>query len=296
MTPLTPGSRRGASAVSIVAVVIVIAVVAGGAFVVLRPGTPTPSSSSTSGTHTASQSSSSRFTSSTTGPSASTKSTTATSTSLSCETTTTTGSSAGFLNFTSTFTDYSAMSASFAGTYNGTAGDSTSDYKAVSYGSGFKVDVTLTSNGTTTTFTDWVSRNGTAIAVYYEGTNYTGFYAESFYISSMSTFYFANLFGTPEILAALTDPSLVHVSAHGTTAIGPTQVSFTNYTANSIPLTGSSCGTSVDYSAFALQTGVPAGKSGTLLLYLDISGTMSGQGTSQSMDFAYRVTSITESP
>jgi hypothetical protein len=179
------------------------------------------------------------------------------------------------------------------GTYNGNSGDATEDYHVIAKtSSGNKVDVVLTTSGTSIHWTDFVLKNGSASWVYYSGQNYTGANALSIYLASMSYFLVGNVFGS--VVNPLTSSGFAHVTSTGVVMLGPTQVRVTNYAPNSLPLVVNGCGTSVDFTKFSLQTGTVTGVSMTLLAALHLTGTFVANGSTNTVNITYHVTSVTK--
>ena len=309
--------RRAASTLAYALVAVVLVVAATGAYVfVIGTGSSSPStsgagtsyalSSTASSTHMTGSSESSSSTSSvstTSQPSqASTTSLVTTSLSAStttigsttCTTTGTTTTGSDVLNFTDMFAQYSEMAIHFNGTENGDSVDTSSDYQVVAMTSiSHTVNVTLTSGGNIEHFTDYIFRNGTAAAVYYQGQNYTGVSAFSLYFASMSTYLTGSAFGTAGIFGQLENTTYIQQTGTGTVTLGPTQVSVTDYSASTIPLIVNTCDTSANFTKFYLQIGSVAGASLQLLTSLEMTGSFTSAGVSQSLDISLHVTSVT---
>ena len=194
------------------------------------------------------------------------------------------------------FRAYSEMALHYNGTSNSQHFDVESEYKVLSASlTGFKVNVTQTENSVTYHYTMFVLKNGTASWVYFSGThsNYTTpSIAESFYFSAMSTFLIESIFSAPSALSQFTSSSFVHSSGSGTVMIGPSTVSYTNYTANVLPFTIDNCGSTSTLQQFALQTGVVQGTTGTLVTSMTISGSVTMNGSTQNYDFTLQMTSV----
>lgn len=154
--------------------------------------------------------------------------------------------------------------------------------------------MTQTTSGSTAKYTVWALDNGTARAVYYAGQNYTGFYAQSYYLAAMAAYIFEVTFASPQVLASLTSALFTHQTGTATVMIGPTTVMVTDFTANQLPLSINQCGFMASFTKLSLQTGVVSGVQATLLTALNLAGTFSGGGQSQSVDFTLHVTSITK--
>jgi hypothetical protein len=295
--------KKGVGTTVIVAIVVVIFVAAAGAFLIVTPGlgsNPSQISSLSSTTSSTSPLVSSTLTTSgslatsVTTLSTGSTSTSSTSTTCSSSTTTTSASSFSLSNFTSTFAAFSSMKVHLNGTFNGYSGDVTSTYEVV-YASAttYKVNVNLTSGGTTADYTVWALRNGSAIAVYTNGQNYTGSYASTFYEGAMAAFLVELEFSSPQFLPAFTSGLFVHETDHYTSTLGQAQVDFTDYAPSSLPLQIDQCGVTTDFSTYMLQTGTVSGFSGTLLTNIDISGSFTANGTTENVDFGFGIISLT---
>ena len=200
------------------------------------------------------------------------------------------------LNFSQTFAEYSEMAVHFNGTENGNTFDEVYDYHVVSTTStAYEVNVTATAGTLGIHYTDYVLKNGTAVWVYYNGQNYTGTDAFAFYFTSMAPYYLGNVFGEAGILGQLSNSSLVHVAGTGTLMLGPTQVNVTDYEANYLPLNESTCSESVYFTRFSLQIGNVTGESVQLLTGMDIAGTVTSQGVTESVAISLHITSVTKS-
>jgi flagellin-like protein len=295
--------RRGAGPIVTVVVCVVIIVAAAGAYILLSSGAAGGTNSASTSTvqdtvssiYTAPSSTSSTVAS---GVQTSYTSytvytpTTTTSTSAACTTTTTAGSY-NPLNLTAMFADYSEVAMHFNGTDNGSPVNETSDYHVLlTTATEFKVNVTLTEGTLTASYVDYLLRNGTALAVTYEGQNETGFEAMGLYLASASTYYIANIFGQ-EVLGTVQADGLVHSSGPTTQTIGPSRVSVTTYSPNSLPLSVDNCGTTANFTKFTMSVGSVAGEQATLLTDLQVAGSFNAQGSSQTLDVSLTTTSIT---
>ncbi len=262
----------------------------------------TSAASSTSSTSTSSSPSSIRTESSTsTSPRTSSTSTSSNTCSSAYTTSTGTGTFSGS-NLTTLFRTYSEM----ALTYN-TTGPSqsyavyTSDYSVVSTNATMtKVNITTSSGSLSGDihYTAWLWKNGTAAAVDMEisGLNfhYSGSYAELYFQSAMATFLIEILFSDPFAVSQLTSFQYVHVSGTGTVMLGRSEVSYTNYTAITLPFTITTCDSSSTYNRFFIQTGTVQGTQDLLVTQLIITGSQTYNGLSQDMDFTLQMTSVTK--
>jgi hypothetical protein len=297
-------TRRGAGPVVTVAACLAIIIAAAGAYILLSTGMVGGSESATSTTGPGTLSSIYTAPTSTTSTVTTGVQTSYTSYTVYSSATSTTSKSATCttiadgtynpLNLTGMFTDYSEVAMHYNGTDNGNSVDETSDYHLLlATATEFKVNVSLKEGSVTSSYLDYFMRNGTVIAVNYEGLNETGFEAEGLYLASVSTYYLANIFVQAEVLGALQADGLVHSSAPTTQTIGPSNVTVTTYSPNSLPLTEDNCGTSVNFTNFSMSVGSADGEQAAILTDLQVAGSLSVQGTSQTLDVSLVTTSIT---
>jgi hypothetical protein len=191
--------------------------------------------------------------------------------------------------------DYSGLTIHYNGTANGNSFNLTQTYQVILYtATGYKVNITLSSGGNVVHYEAFVWKNGTAAWVFYNGSNNTGIYATFAYFGAVSGFLLESAFTNPATLAQITSSGFVHVVSQSTVMIGPTSVMVTTYAPNSLPLVFQSCGTSANFSNFTIQVGTVTGKSQNILTKLQITGTFSSGGTTQSLNFTIQVTSVTK--
>jgi hypothetical protein len=187
------------------------------------------------------------------------------------------------------------MAVHFNGTENGNTFDALYDYHVVSTTpNSFKVNITTTEGPLMVHYTDFVLKNGTAVWVYYNGMNYTGSNAFPFYVVSMSPYFLGNTFGEAGLLGQLSNSSMVYVSRTGTLMLGPTQVNVTEYEANSLPLSQTTCNESVYLTRFSLEVGTVSGESVQLLTGMELAGTVTSGGVAESLAISYHITSLTK--
>lgn len=317
-------SRSGAAtAVYAIAIIIVIAAAAGAYLFVIAPmsgGTtpaastqgsasstlPSTSSSAQITTSTASSSTTSTSPTFMTSTSTTTYHTTSaitfsttysTSSGTSCTTTSTTSSGQDqVLNFSQTFAEYSEIAEHFNGTYNGNGVDATYDYNVVlATATTYQVNVTVNSGATTIHYTDYVLKNGTAAAVYYSGQNYTGYYASALFFTTMAPYYLGNVFASQDVFGALVASNLIHPTGASTLTLGPTEVMVTDYAPYTLPVSENQCGSSAYFTRFSLELGNVTGESLKLLTSMNITGSITTSGTTESLDLSLQITSVTKS-
>jgi len=188
------------------------------------------------------------------------------------------------------------MAVHFNGTENGASFDAVYDYHVISTTStSYTVNVTATAGTLVFNYTDYVLKNGTAVWVDFVGQNYTGPDASAEYFESMAPYYTGNVFGEAGLLGQLSNSSQVHVSGSEIVMLGPTQVNVTDYAANFVPLKESTCNESVDFTRFSLQVGIVSGEPVQLLTGMDIAGTITSAGVTESLEISLHITSVTKS-
>jgi hypothetical protein len=188
------------------------------------------------------------------------------------------------------------MAVHFNGTENGNTFDATYDYQVVSTAAtSYTVNVTATEGPAVVHYTDYVLKNGTVAWVYYNGQNYTGTNAFVIYFSSLAPFYLGSVFSEGGILGQLSNSNLIHVAGNGTLMLGPTQVNVTDYAPNYLPLKQTTCSESVYFTEFSLQVGNVTGESVLLLTGMNIAGTVTSAGVTESIDITLHITSVTKS-
>ena len=223
--------------------------------------------------------------------------TSSTSSSTTCTSTSSnaTSTEAQLDNFSLTFAEYSEMAVRYNGTENGNSFDTTYDYSVVSTTStSYLVNVTVTEGPMIVHYTDYVLKNGTAVWVYFNGQNYTGMNAFFVYFASLAPYYLGNLFGEAGLLGQLSNSSMVHVAGTGTLKLGPTEANVTDYEANYLPLKETTCDESIYFTRFSLQVGNVTGESVLLLTGMDIAGTLTSSGVTDSLDLSLHITSVTK--
>ena len=161
---------------------------------------------------------------------------------------------------------YSALSLTFNGVSGGQTFNETSSY-STNYVSSTTYSISLTtsisSNGGTpqsSTSTIWILKNGTTIAVDEDGYNLTGTEGVA-----ITTGFFAGFYEEVDIggqLNTYTASSYFHSTGTSTVTIGPSTFKVTNYAANTLPETFTTCGVgSTTLTQYTLSVGTPGGSS-----------------------------------
>ena len=160
----------------------------------------------------------------------------------------------------------------------------------------FKLKLVLNRTGESGSGTAWVLRNGTAVAFEYSnGVNETGGLGRAIFQSYYEPpFLYETLFS--RYLSQFTASD--HFSPVNTTTaeIGPSEVAVTNFRANALPESVSTCvAGDLTLRGFAFQTGGIEGSPFTLVTFLRVNGTSTFRGTSSNLNMVLRITSVAKS-
>jgi hypothetical protein len=155
----------------------------------------------------------------------------------------------------------------------------------------WKVNFTVISGNQTFSSLAWAKSDGTVIAVYSFGQNFTGAQAAGVLEGSVAIFGIELNF--QNLLSEYTSPIHFHVINTTTVTLGPTTMQVTNYGANSLPLALTYCDTTTNITAFVMQVGTVPGTSTTLITVMHFAGTTKtdGGGTTTE-DFVLKVVSL----
>jgi len=142
----------------------------------------------------------------------------------------------------------------------------------------------------TLTFTAWLLKNGTTLAINVGGANITGVQA-----SDDAQEYFGDV---ASVLGFVQDQSLYsnlfHSNGTSTVTIGTDTLTVTNYVANTLPETVQRCnGETTVLTAYSLSEGTPSGSTYELPAYVDIAGSTTANGTTRPFAFTFQVTAFT---
>jgi hypothetical protein len=195
---------------------------------------------------------------------------------------------------------YKAMSITTNGTTS-TSGSSTTSPSSYSFiesyntvyesSTTYKVAISSIEGGQNITETVWVLKDGTAIAVNIEGFNLTGTEAQQSIAGVFAGFTLQ--IQADSYIALYTSSNYFHSTGTSTVSIGPTQVSVTNYQANTLPETISGCGQTSTLTAFAFSVGTPKGANLPLVTYENFAGNEIVNGQQENFAYVLQVTSIT---
>ena len=142
----------------------------------------------------------------------------------------------------------------------------------------------------TLTFTAWLLKNGTTLAISIGGTNITGVQA-----NDDAQEYFGDV---ASVLGVVQDQSmysnLFHSNGTSTATIGTNTFTVTNYVANTLPETIQLCnGETTVLTGYNLSEGTPSGSTYELPAYVDIAGSTTSNGTTRPFAFTFQVTAFT---
>ncbi|MDA4133981.1 MAG: hypothetical protein OK441_00220 [Thaumarchaeota archaeon] len=196
---------------------------------------------------------------------------------------------------------YSAMTIQASGS-SSTSGTSSSSPTTYSYSESYttnyvsattyKVTINFAEGSNNVVYIVWLLKDGTAVAVDVSGFNITGSSAQESLIGAFAGFEL-QLQADAEI-NAYTTTSFFHSTGTSTVSVGPTMVSVTNYAANSLPETVTSCtGSPTTLTAFSFSVGTPQGTSAPLVTNENISGSDVISGQTTTFNYVLQVTSIT---
>jgi hypothetical protein len=220
---------------------------------------------------------------------------TSSSSSLACGTTTTATSTTGTtssspvgLGLVDLARNFTSLSLAYGENSSGTSVIIDQSYNLV-YASATTYKMTFEVSGSPGSgVTAWVLSNGTVLATESGGQNHTGAYASSLVQTSAPVFYD----GLPAFNSASQIPFPVSdllTIGSSNIALGSTQVTVTNYRADSLPLVYCEGGVPFSFSTVVIQTATVPGKDFSLLTYVDLQGTAS----SKPYSFYLSISSIT---
>ncbi len=157
----------------------------------------------------------------------------------------------------------------------------------------YKVTITTTESGQpASSDTIWILKDGTILAVNIAGFNFTGATAQQ-YGNGAFVGFTLQIEADSEI-GTYTASNYFHtVGASTTVSIGPTKVSVTSYSANTLPEIIATCTGSTTLTAYAFSVGMPQGTSSPLVTYEHFAGSDTTGGQTDTFDYVLQVTSIT---
>ena len=182
------------------------------------------------------------------------------------------------------------MGGNFQLSVNGASLTFTSSYTTV-YASATTFKVSLVSSDYPSAFTMWLLRNGTIAGINYAGSNYTGSAAIQYYQGSRFFTAWGTMlvFGQQLTTDYIYDTAYFHSTGTSPTTIGANTFTLTNYAANSLPETVTTCsGASITLNTASMSIGTPSGANYPFPFDLDIAGS----GTGGSFIITSQITSM----
>jgi hypothetical protein len=155
----------------------------------------------------------------------------------------------------------------------------------------YKVTITEAEAGQNLVATTWILKNGTAIAIDIAGENLTGSEASGMSVGLFSGFILQ--IQEDAQISLYTGQSFFHSTGTSTVTIGSTSVKVTNYAANTLPETISSCGTNTTLTAYSFAVGTPQGAGAPLVTYEHFAGSDIVNGQTTTFSYYSQVTAIT---
>ena len=186
---------------------------------------------------------------------------------------------------------YSSMEVKLNGTSDGKNLNISESYNVLSSSpSGISVNVTYVANETYT-ISAVISTSGTIESFSFNGINESGSVAGGMAIGLFAGFIFE--IDYVDSLGNFTQILQFHPTGTSTVTIGSVSIPVTTYTANSLPVTTSTCGGSDTLTAFSLTAGTPSGASLPLVTSATLAGTGTSDGTTSSYDVTVQVIGLT---
>jgi hypothetical protein len=155
----------------------------------------------------------------------------------------------------------------------------------------YKVNVSLAAQGENVTYTAWILKNGTVLAINVEGYNLTGSEAQENVFEVFAGF--TEQIQADSEISQYTAPNDFHSTGTSTVSVGPTEITVTTYAANTLPETLGSCGSTTTLTAYSISVGTPQGTTSPLIIYEHIAGSETVNGTTTFLDLTLQITSIT---
>jgi hypothetical protein len=183
--------------------------------------------------------------------------------------------------------------------YNLTSGTQqsnlTESYTRV-YASATTYKVTVTSSigsQVTPPETAWILKNGTVLAINVAGQNLTGPTAQTMIVGLFAGFSAEVQAGSQ--LSTYTASQYFHTTGTSSVTIGSSTFAVTNYAANTLPQTITSCppGTTTTLTNYKLSVGTPNGTSYKVVTYMQIAGSSTSNGQTSNFNYVIQIVSLT---
>jgi hypothetical protein len=190
--------------------------------------------------------------------------------------------------------NYSSMSITLRGTSGGDSYTFNSNYTVVySSPTTYKLELSLVTGQDILHYTSWVNKDATVVAVMTDGVNYTGSQADEYFQGAMAGFIVEMVYSSPQLLSVFTSSPFIHTVNQTSVTLGPTTLKVTNFVADNLPQTISSCGSTITLDQFAVQAGSPASSEDQVVTYLQLVGSLDYGGGPQSVNFVLSIDSMT---
>ncbi|HUI01127.1 MAG TPA: hypothetical protein VLX56_05815 [Nitrososphaerales archaeon] len=158
----------------------------------------------------------------------------------------------------------------------------------------YKVSIASVVSGHNTTATAWIQKDGTVLAIDEAGVNITGSTAQTMIVGLFAGFSAEVQAGNE--LSTYTAASFFHTTGTSSVTIGSTSFKVTNWAANTLPETITSCppGTTTDLSTYKLSVGAPPGTTYQLVTLIEIAGSSTtGGGAPTEFNYSIQLVSFT---
>jgi hypothetical protein len=177
---------------------------------------------------------------------------------------------------------------------NGTAPYNYSESYTTAYASSttYKINLLFTEASGNSTWTAWVLKNGTVLAIAEAGTNLTGSVSQQMG-SDLFAGYSAEILAGSQ-LSTFTSSQYFHSNGTSSVTLGSNTFDVTSYVANTLPLTIAGCDAiPTTMTGFNLSVGVPAGSSFELVTYAQLAASTMTDGTTTTTNTSLQVVSLT---
>lgn len=168
----------------------------------------------------------------------------------------------------------------------------------------YKVDSTSNLTGSVaqgasyTSYTSWILANGTALAVYgatdgQPGYNQTGASANTILEQSALSGFYLGVSFSQGVGYFANESEFLHPNGTSTVTLGQNKLTATTYVP-ALGVTYAYCGLeAVTYDSYYLEVGTPQGATTPLVTNLAYSGTLTVNGTTSAIDYAFETTAFT---
>ena len=157
----------------------------------------------------------------------------------------------------------------------------------------YKISITSNLGGQNATQFAWFLKDGTVLAIDESGTNITGTIAQQMVVGLFAGFAAEVQAGSQ--LSTYTAGQYFHTTGTSSVTIGSNTFTVTNWAANTLPQTITSCpaGTTTNLTAYKLSVGAPKGTSYDVVTYMMLAGSSTVNGQPQSFSYVIQIISLT---